>query len=92
MAYTLPVPSDWRSQEWKVKIFDDERNEEPHVTIIRKTQMWRLGLRTGEFLDDGPPPRDVPKHFVGWIRSRLAELRREWDGMYPENPVSSREE
>ena len=92
MPYTLPLPAEWRDQGWKVKIHGDERNEEPHVTVIRKTRRWRLSLRTGEFLDRTPPVRDVPDALVEWIWSCREELRREWDRMYPENPVFSQED
>lgn len=89
MPYTLALPDAWKERGWKVKIREDERNEEPHVTIICKTRFWRLSLRTGEFLDRSPPPRDVPGELVGWIRSENETLRTNWDAMYPENPVFS---
>lgn len=92
MPFTLPLPAEWSDQEWKVKIFGDERNEEPHVTIIRKTQRWRVSLRTGEFLDRTPPPRDVPAGLAEWIWKRRRTLRNRWNEMYPENPVFSQED
>jgi hypothetical protein len=85
MPFTLPLPAEWSDQEWKVKIFGDERNEEPHATVIRK-------VRTGEFLDRTPPPRDVPSSLMEWIWKRRRTLRSRWNEMYPENPVFSQED
>ena len=58
MAYTLPLPT--RFKQWKVKIHDLERVEPPHVHIIRRTESWRLDLRTGRYMDKEPDPADVP--------------------------------
>jgi hypothetical protein len=92
MAYALEVPDEWRTQGWKVKIRDDERNETPHATILRRRQAWRLNLRTGRFMDSLPDPADVPEELVGLVWKRRGPLRRAWDAMYPENPVFSEED
>jgi hypothetical protein len=76
---------------WKVKIRDRERMEPPHVTIIHKRRAWRLGLRSGTFLDKEPDPDEVPKAVLEGIRTHWEVLRREWDAMYPENPIQSEE-
>lgn len=89
MAFTLDIPPAFKAQKWKVKIRDRERNEPPHITVIRGTQSWRYGLREGDFLDVQPDPRDVPSDLLEFIRSAQAELVDAWDGMYPENPVRS---
>jgi hypothetical protein len=81
-----------RKNGWRVKIRDDERVEPPHVTIIRKTRAWRLGLRTGEFLDREPPSREVPDNFRELVWENVVQLRTKWDEMYPENPVFSQED
>ena len=73
------------------EIRDWERNEPPHVTIIRKQQAWRFGIRTPGFLDKEPDPKDVPDEVVAEVERNLDLLRREWDARYPENPVDSTE-
>src|SRR5687767_464879 len=87
MAYELPLPAPLGSQGWKVKIFDKERAEEPHVTVVRKTRRWRLALRSLGFLDKEPPPSDVPREIVAHVKGHLEELVKAWNRMYPHNPV-----
>lgn len=60
MPYELDIPRSLREQGWRVKIRDRERLESPHATVIRGTRVWRYGLRTGDFLDPEPPPRELP--------------------------------
>ena len=91
MAYALDMPDEWRSQGWKVKIRDDERNETPHVTFLRRRQAWRLSLRTGAFMDALPDPGDVPGELARLVWGQRAALCRAWDAMYPENPVFSQD-
>jgi hypothetical protein len=90
MAFQLPLPKRFRRQ-WTVKIRDRERVEPPHVTILRRTQAWRLDLRTGEFLDREPDPDEVPEALLATIRRQWTLLCETWDEMYPENPVASEE-
>ncbi len=92
MAFALPLSPPLPKQGWKVKIRDRERLEPPHVTIIRGTQTWRFSLRSGEFLDDDPDPREVPENLLSEIYQDLERLRFEWDQMYPENPVQAKED
>lgn len=87
MTYTLKLPEALRQQGWQVKIRNLERVEPPHVTIMRKTQTWRYGLREPGFLDSVPNPRDVPTEVVDVVNAKMEELRAEWDRRYPENPV-----
>jgi hypothetical protein len=89
MAYTLPLTAALKKARWKVKIRDKEIREPPHVTIIRRTRAWRIGLRTGAFLDDSPDPADVPEDLIELIHDEAAwqRLCDEWDRMYPDNPV-----
>lgn len=89
MAYELLLPDPLRSQGWKVKIFDKERVEEPHVTVIRKTRHWRFGLRARRLMDDEPPPNEVPREVTAAILASLDTLVEEWDQMYPHSPVNS---
>ena len=91
MPFTLPLPPRL-SREWAVKIRDRERVEPPHVTILRRTRAWRLDLRTGDFMDEVPDPREVPQAVVDTVRANWARLRAAWDTMYPENPVASPED
>jgi hypothetical protein len=90
MAYTLPLTAALKKARWKVKIRDKETREPPHVTILRRTKAWRIGLRTGIFLDDSPDPADVPEELVEHIRAEETwqRLCEEWDRMYPDNPVA----
>lgn len=92
MAYALEMPDEWRTQGWKVKIRDDERNETPHATVLRKRQAWRLSLRSGSFMDAVPDPAEVPRDLAAYVWAQRAGLCRAWDAMYPENPVFSQED
>lgn len=92
MAFALVLPEKWAHQGWKVKIRDDERNETPHATFLRKRQAWRLSLRTGTFLDSHPHPAEVPAGLVRHAWSKRQALRTSWDAMYPENPVFSQDD
>lgn len=91
MAFALELPDPWGKQGWKVKIRDDERNETPHATFLRRRQSWRMSLRTGHFLDADPDPADVPRELVEHVWGERRTLRRSWNAMYPENPVFSQE-
>lgn len=92
MAFSLPLPDPLPARGWKVKIRNLERNEPPHVTILHKTRAWRFDLRSLRFLDKEPDPRDVPDEVVAEIKQEVERLRREWDAMYPENPIESKDE
>jgi hypothetical protein len=89
-----PVPYElrlepWASQGWKVKIFDVEGPEDPHVTIYRRASArWRLNLRNGLVMDREPPERDLPRGLLGAVRGHLDVLRIEWDMRHPRNPVA----
>lgn len=89
MPYSLLLAARLKSAGWKVKIHDNEWNEEPHVTIRRRLDAWRFSLRTGLFLDSRPPSREVPAELIQQIREHLQELQDAWDLLYPENPISS---
>lgn len=91
MAFALALPEEWARQGWKVKIRDDERNETPHATFLRRRQAWRLSLRTCAFLDAHPDPAEVPQALVEHAWGKRQALRRSWNTMYPENPVYSKD-
>ena len=87
MPYALRLEP-WASQEWKVKIFDVEGPEEPHVTIYRRASpRWRLDLRTGRLMDREPRARDLPAGLVAAVVAHLDELRAAWERLHPTNPV-----
>ena len=90
MSYTLTtLPQSLKDQGWKVKIRDKERAEPPHVSIIKKQETWRWGLREQAFLNKLPPSRQVPAELLEHIKSNLDSLIKTWNQMYPYNPVSS---
>jgi hypothetical protein len=91
VPFNLDLPEPWASRGWRVKIRDRERLEPPHATILQRTRAWRFDLRSEQFLDKDPDPAAIPKEVVNEIRSNLGRLRQEWDKMFPENPMSSRE-
>ncbi len=86
MPYELVLPAPFSAQ-WRVKIRDKERLEPPHVTIIRGTDSWRLGLRDGRFMDPQPPEREVPRALLAHVELNWELLKSAWNEMYPMNPV-----
>ena len=92
MPFDLVIPVPFRGQSWKVKIRDKERLEPPHASILFKDKTWRIGLRDGEFLDGSPSPKDVPKALLAHVEASRNELCRQWDLMYPDNPVGGNED
>lgn len=87
MAFELKLLKPWESRGWKAKIRDRERVEPPHVTIMHKTNSWRWGLRSQQFLDKTPDPKEIPDEVLATTRENLSVLRKAWDHMYPENPI-----
>lgn len=94
MPIELGLPSQLKKAGWKVKIRENETREHPHISILRRTQTWRLNLRTGEFMDRRPDPSRVPNKLLGFIRGNQTWqwLCEQWDLKYPNNPVVSHEE
>lgn len=90
MPFELTLPQKFRQARWKVKIREKEAREPPHVTILQRTDAWRIDLRTGEFMDRQPAPSEVPDDLVEHIKSEEVwkRLCDEWDKKYPDNPVS----
>jgi len=91
VPFNLPLPVVLSNAGWKVKIFDREIREPPHVTIIRKLDKWRIDLRTRTFMDARPKPSDVPDEVLQIIGHNWALLCQQWDEMYPTNPVADDE-
>jgi hypothetical protein len=92
MPYVLPLPRSLR-RLWKVKIQDKEPlYEEPHVTIWRRGEKWRYGLRSREFLDPRPDPGEVSDEILEVIEANHDELCGQWDALHPRNPVAGEED
>jgi hypothetical protein len=90
VPFELRLPNLALAQSWKLKVRENERNEEPHVSVIFKgSAVYRYGLRRRGFLDTAPDPRLVPDEIVAFIVEHLDEFITNWDRMYPENPCSS---
>lgn len=89
VSFSLPQPH--KSRGWKAKIRDRERTEPPHVTVLFKTDAWRLGLRERDYLDTRPDPGDVPDAVTEHLLSDdvFPQVVAAWDRLYPHNPVSS---
>jgi hypothetical protein len=87
MAYSLPLSPELTQARWKVKIFDKENREPPHVTIVRGRDKWRINLRTMSFMDERPTPRKVVSEVIQAIRENWNLFCAEWDEIHPENPV-----
>jgi hypothetical protein len=87
MAFSLPLPPHLTKARWKVKIFDKENREPPHATIVRGTDKWRVNLRTRQFMDRKPPPKDVDTGVIRAIEENWDVLVEQWDRIHPDNPV-----
>jgi hypothetical protein len=92
MPLQLPLPERLSNEGWKVKIYDNERLEPPHATVIRGNLAWRLNLRSRQFMDREPDPRDVPRELRDVLQVEHAELVRLWDRTHPGNPVTVAED
>lgn len=92
MPFDLPLSKQLARARWKVKIFDKENREPPHLTIVRGTEKWRIDLRKWAFMDRHPPPRDVDEGVIAAIEDNWALLCAEWDRIHPDNPVGGGED
>ena len=91
MPFVMALPKGWKEAGWSVRIAEKERLEPPHATIRRRDVAWRLGLRDGEFLDERPPPDEIPGELLAWVKGQFPTLIAEWDLKYPKNRVQSQE-
>jgi hypothetical protein len=89
MAFSLRLSQQLTKARWKVKIFDKENREPPHVTIVRGTERWRINLRTRQFMDLEPSQKKVDDEVISAIRVNWERLKKEWDQIHPNNPVES---
>lgn len=90
MAFSLRLPRLLAHMRWKVKIRDRERVEDPHITIIHGTNVWRVCLRDGRFMDGGSW-KDMPDGLQEVVTDRWQQLCAAWDRIYPNNPVKASE-
>jgi hypothetical protein len=90
MAFNLRLPALLARIRWKVKIRDKERAEDPHITIIRGTKVWRVCLRDGRFMDGGSW-KDMPAGLQEVVREHWQQLCAAWAQMYPHNPIRTDE-
>jgi hypothetical protein len=92
MPFELRFAKNLKRQGWKVKIREKERLEPPHVTILRGTSEWRVGLRDGEFLiPPGGSWAEIDDEVRAAIEKNWTNLQEAWDEKYPTNPISSEE-
>ena len=89
MPYELPLPTSLKSQRWKIKVWDKELGEDPHVTIICKTRWWRWALRDQEFMDTSPDPSLIPKEVLAELTKpeNYREMCLAWNRIHPNDPV-----
>ena len=45
MPDPIELPRKLKAQGWKVKVYDNERLEPPHLTLICRERVWRIGLQ-----------------------------------------------
>ena len=92
VPYALLLPKKLRNAGWKVKIFDKESREPPHITVMRGPNKWRIDLRSGEFMKlPGGTWSELDEGVQKAIDAHWHEFIRQWDALYPENPVASQE-
>ena len=84
--FDLNLPARWKAAKWKVKIRDNEAVEEPHVTILRGPDVWRVSLRDQHFLDGGSW-NDIEDEVRGAILKNWKALQTAWDARFPCNLV-----
>lgn len=91
MAEEFDLPGKLKKARWKVKIQDKERVESPHVSILRSTNKWRINLRTKDFMDPKPDPKEVPDDLLKFIFKKVIwkDICGKWDAKYPSNPVEN---
>jgi hypothetical protein len=93
MPFRLDLPRKIRGLGWKVKIQDKERLEPPHVTVWHIDRVWRISLRSGEFMvPPGGSWKEIDAGVRALIEANWQALREAWDAMYPHNPIQSPED
>ena len=93
MPYSVPLSKQHASEGWKVKIYEKERLEPPHVTVTKQMRVWRIGLRDKDFLiPPGGAWKELPDDVSAVIEEYWDELVAQWDAMYPSNPVGAKDD
>jgi len=88
MPYKLPLSKILRIAGWRVTIYDAEGPEEPHVSIYRRTESWRVSLRSGDFLDNGASWNQIHDDVRRAIAANWENLKQEWNDLHgSNNPV-----
>jgi hypothetical protein len=92
MADPIVLPKKLSSQGWKIKLYDNERLEPPHITVYCREKVWRIGLRQGEFLvPPGGRWRDIDPEVKRILDAHWKDLQIAWDRKHPSNPISRSE-
>ena len=93
MPYQVPLERRLRREGWKAKIYDREGPEAPHVTILRGTKAWRVGLRDKTFL---VPPGGSWNEIAPAVKEAID---KDWDNLVtawnmgnPFNPVKGEDD
>ncbi len=93
MADPIELPKKLKARGWKVKVYDNERLEPPHITLICRERVWRIGLRGSVFLfPPGGRCRDIDSEVRAILEEQWEVLCEAWDEKHPTNQVSSEED
>jgi hypothetical protein len=93
MPDPIEFPRNLKEQGWKAKIYNNERLEPPHLTLIRYRAVWRIGLRDWSFMDPpGGKWKDIDPNVAKFLEDNRKILRAYWDRLHPTNPVPCRDE
>jgi len=93
MADPIELPKRLKARGWKVKVYDNERLEPPHVTLICRERVWRIGLRERDFMfPPGGRWRDIDSEVRAILEEQWETLCDAWDEKHPTNQVSSAED
>lgn len=92
MADPIELPKRLKAQGWKVKVYSRERLEPPHLTLICREKVWRIGLRDIEFMvPPGGRWRDIDPQVRVILVEQWQVLCNAWDEQHPTNRVWSEE-
>ncbi len=93
MADPIELPKKLKARGWKVKVYDNERLEPPHITLICRELVWRIGLRERDFMfPPGGRWRDIDSEVRAILEEQWETLCDAWDEKHPTNQVSSEED
>lgn len=93
MPDPIELPKKLKAQGWKAKVYDNERLEPPHLTLICRERVWRISLREKDFMvPPGGRWRDIDPAVRAILEEQWETLCDAWDAKHPTNPVSSEED